>query len=90
MTDSLAAMLGYSERTKDRFLLRLERLAGRPIADFDLLRMGGGAPATLVVHDREDKEVPYADGVRLAQAWDSAELLSTTGLGHQRIAAVGG
>jgi pimeloyl-ACP methyl ester carboxylesterase len=42
------------------------------------------APA-LVVHDREDREVPYAHGAEIANAWPGAELLSTTGLGHRTV-----
>jgi pimeloyl-ACP methyl ester carboxylesterase len=42
------------------------------------------APA-LVVHDREDQEVPYTHGAEIADAWPGAELLSTTGLGHRAV-----
>jgi hypothetical protein len=37
------------------------------------------------VHDRHDKEVPYADGARVADAWPAARLHTTESLGHQRI-----
>ncbi|WP_147918387.1 alpha/beta fold hydrolase [Ruania zhangjianzhongii] len=84
MTDVMAHRLGYTDRTKTRFDARLANLAGRPLADFDLARMHS-QPRTLVVHDRADKEVPYADGARVAEAWRSAELMTTDGLGHQRI-----
>ncbi|NLF05339.1 MAG: TetR family transcriptional regulator, partial [Actinomycetales bacterium] len=46
-------------------------------------------PATLVVHDRRDKETSFAVGERLAHAWPTADLLATDGLGHQRILADG-
>ena len=42
-------------------------------------------PPTLVVHDRRDKETPYQVGADLAAAWPNATLVSTDGLGHQRI-----
>jgi pimeloyl-ACP methyl ester carboxylesterase len=38
----------------------------------------------LVVHDTDDREVPYADGPRLAGLL-GARLLTTNGLGHRRI-----
>lgn len=44
-----------------------------------------GCPA-LVVHDLEDREVPWAEGERYARHWSGARLLSTRGLGHNRIA----
>ncbi|MDQ2702833.1 MAG: alpha/beta hydrolase [Pseudomonadota bacterium] len=43
-----------------------------------------GRPA-LIVHDLEDREVPWADGECFARAWPGSRLLSTTGLGHNRI-----
>lgn len=87
LTDGLARMLGYGPRTSSRFLTRLESLAERPLGDFDAAPLGadGSMPPTMVIHDRDDKEVPYDDGVRLASAWPSAELVTTEGLGHQRI-----
>jgi pimeloyl-ACP methyl ester carboxylesterase len=38
----------------------------------------------LIVHDTDDREVPYADGPRLSQLL-GARLLTTNGLGHRRI-----
>ena len=39
----------------------------------------------LVIHDREDREVPMQQGEALAASWRGARLLRTTGLGHKRI-----
>jgi pimeloyl-ACP methyl ester carboxylesterase len=39
----------------------------------------------LVVHDRDDKEVPARVGRSIAEAWPNAALVLTEGLGHQRI-----
>jgi pimeloyl-ACP methyl ester carboxylesterase len=39
----------------------------------------------LVIHDAKDREIPLAQGERLAEAWPGAELLVTEGLGHTRI-----
>src|SRR5690606_25377202 len=43
-----------------------------------------GCPA-LVVHDLCDREVPWEEGERYARFWPGARLLSTHGLGHNRI-----
>jgi pimeloyl-ACP methyl ester carboxylesterase len=43
-----------------------------------------GRPA-LIVHDFEDHEVPWAEGERYARFWHDSRLLSTQGLGHDRI-----
>jgi pimeloyl-ACP methyl ester carboxylesterase len=42
------------------------------------------APA-LIVHDREDSDVPFAHGEEIARAWPKSELLATTGLGHRAV-----
>jgi pimeloyl-ACP methyl ester carboxylesterase len=42
------------------------------------------APA-LIIHDRDDRDVPYTHGEEIARAWPGAEFLSTKGLGHRAI-----
>lgn len=39
----------------------------------------------LVVHDEDDRFVPYAEGAALAEAWPGTELFATDGLGHHRL-----
>ena len=39
----------------------------------------------LVVHDRDDAEVPWQDGAIVARGWPGAVLSTTGGLGHRRI-----
>jgi len=53
--------------------LRIEQLVGTRDA------------ALLVVHDRADREIPFAHGERLAATWREATLRATEGLGHRRI-----
>jgi len=56
---------------------------------FDTLRLehlvGERTGALLVIHDREDREVPFEHGVRLVEAWRDATIRPTEGLGHRRI-----
>ncbi|MFD1717724.1 alpha/beta fold hydrolase [Georgenia deserti] len=79
-----AQLLGFGRRTTAALIDRIENLAGRPLSDFDPSTYGD-VPPTLIVHDRRDKEVPYEQAERLARAWPSADLVTTDGLGHQRI-----
>lgn len=44
------------------------------------------APA-LVIHDRDDRLMPWTHGAKVARHWPNARLLSTEGLGHRRILA---
>jgi pimeloyl-ACP methyl ester carboxylesterase len=39
----------------------------------------------LIVHDREDMEVPFSHGEEIAQAFPRARLIATSGLGHRAI-----
>ena len=103
-----AAGLGFGDRILAGLERRLERLAGRPMSDFDAVSRTreaveaataaesasdaadeypypGTLPSLLVVHDRRDAVIPYSQGAALAAAWQGAELLATTGLGHHRI-----
>src|SRR5260221_12151322 len=45
-------------------------------------RLGARA---LVIHDRDDRMVPWTQGASFAHRWPGARLLSTDGLGHRRI-----
>ena len=58
--------------------LEVARLAPRLRAD------------ALVIHDRDDRMVPWTQGAHVAHLWPGARLLSTDGLGHGRILADGG
>lgn len=79
--------LDLPSRVRDEARARLERRLGFDMQGFDLPRLAAGAPRVplLVVHDRGDAEVPFADGADLAAAWPGARLLATEGLGHRRI-----
>jgi pimeloyl-ACP methyl ester carboxylesterase len=44
------------------------------------------ARPALIVHDVEDREVPWSEGERYARFWQDSRLLSTRGLGHNRVA----
>ena len=48
------------------------------------LARGMTAPA-LIIHDRDDPDVPYAHGEEIAGAWPGAQLVVTTGLGHRAL-----
>jgi pimeloyl-ACP methyl ester carboxylesterase len=79
--------MGLPPRARDAARARLTRRVGFDIEAMDLPRLAAGAPPVplLVVHDRGDAEVPFADGADIAAAWPGARLLATEGLGHRRI-----
>lgn len=73
---------------RDRDLLE-RQLARRNGVAIELLAIehlvGRREDALLVVHDRDDREVPFVHGERLAATWNNATLHATSGLGHRRI-----
>jgi pimeloyl-ACP methyl ester carboxylesterase len=68
------------------FERRLERVAERKVADFTCsnLLAATGRP-TLLLHARNDQEVPFADAERLAASIPVAELHPFDDLGHRAI-----
>ncbi len=85
-SESFAEAFGFSRRVRDDMRRRIERRAGAPWSAFEVAAL---APAValplLVVHDREDGELPWHHGRAIAMAWPGAELLTTDGLGHRRV-----
>ncbi len=54
--------------------------------EIDVLELIATLPTrALVIHARDDKEVPFRDGERIAATWPNAALLPVDGLGHRRI-----
>jgi pimeloyl-ACP methyl ester carboxylesterase len=77
---------GLSASARERLDRGLEARVGVPPEALDLKRLAGDLPlAALVVHDREDAEVPWTEGAAIAAAWPGAELVTTHRLGHRRI-----
>jgi pimeloyl-ACP methyl ester carboxylesterase len=86
--DRFASTLGLSPVARAGFAAGL---AHANLADAGELEGARLAPALrtplYVIHDRDDREVPYAEGVATARTWPGARLLTTGGLGHQRVLA---
>ncbi|NZA28028.1 alpha/beta fold hydrolase [Luteimonas sp. SJ-92] len=82
-----ASALGISTAVMERFRARVEREFGRPWSDFEIMHLpqAHALPALLVVHDRDDAEVPIDDSEALAARWPQALLHRTAGLGHRRL-----
>jgi pimeloyl-ACP methyl ester carboxylesterase len=91
--DPLAAMERFSRivwlgtHWGARLAALFERQTRVPIEDLQAHRNAPmiGRPA-LVVHDLEDREVPWSEGERYARLWHGARMITTRGFGHNRIA----
>jgi pimeloyl-ACP methyl ester carboxylesterase len=81
-----ARAVALDDRDRASFEHQLENRSGVPLEALTLERLVGTRDAALLVlHDRDDREVPFVHGERLAAAWREATLRPTVGLGHRRI-----
>jgi pimeloyl-ACP methyl ester carboxylesterase len=82
-------MLGAGPRIWTRFVARVERRLGVTMSYFDVAAMAGelATPPLLIVHDRGDQETSWAASQELVGTWPDARLLTTSGLGHNRVLA---
>jgi pimeloyl-ACP methyl ester carboxylesterase len=81
-----ADWLGLPPEVARRTQRRIERRFDMRFEDLSVPAM---APALdvplLVVHDRDDAEVPWREGEAIAASWPGARLVTTDGLGHRRL-----
>jgi len=77
---------GMPERVREAMQAAIEERFGVRWSQLDVAKLAPrlAAPA-LVIHDREDRAVPFTEATRLAHLWPQARLLLTRGLGHRRI-----
>ncbi|HWO17792.1 MAG TPA: alpha/beta fold hydrolase [Kofleriaceae bacterium] len=81
-----ARELSLDEADRAGFAARLEARTGIPLAALAIEPLAAARDAALlIVHDREDREVPLAHGEALAAVWPGARLEVTSDLGHRRI-----
>ena len=83
---TLLEPLGFGRIAREAMQARIERRLGVAWTALDV-RTYARAMRTplLVVHDRDDNEVPWQDGAIIARDWRGAEFSTTGGLGHRRI-----
>ena len=85
-TRTFASQIGLGPASLRWMTRRAERRIGVRFDELDLRRLARAQRAALlVVHDRDDAEIPWHDGAAVADAWPGAELVLTRGLGHNRV-----
>ena len=82
-----ARLVGLDETDRIALEERLERASGFAVDALHLPNLVGDrrTDELLVVHDRADREVPFAHGEALAAIWPNATLREARELGHRRI-----
>jgi|APLak6261677638_1056118.scaffolds.fasta_scaffold04580_2 pimeloyl-ACP methyl ester carboxylesterase len=87
LTDSsrrIADTLQWPEALRAAVQRRIETRFGLKWSEFEA-ELASGEQPLLVIHDRQDREVPFGDGHRHARHWPHARILETSGLGHRRV-----
>ncbi|MFL5392754.1 MAG: alpha/beta hydrolase, partial [Myxococcales bacterium] len=80
-----ARRLGLPPARAEGMLRKLAEVTG-PVEALDLRQLAPRQRAALLVlHDLDDREVPFAHGEALASAWPGARLRSLQNLGHRRM-----
>jgi pimeloyl-ACP methyl ester carboxylesterase len=82
----LAKSAGLPATAMAEFQKLLDRDAGRPSAELDLVSAApkSGIPG-LLIHDLQDAVIPYVEAEALANAWPGLKMMTTSGKGHRDI-----
>lgn len=87
LVEKFADTLAIPEKAVKDFVQRFERAFGKNI--LELASMHNIVPEldmpAMVIHDEDDADIPWHEGLAVAQAWKNASFMKTTGLGHRRI-----
>lgn len=81
-----AARLGVAPGVLRRLRMRSERRLGMRWQELRVPDLAARFDTPLlVIHDRDDTEVPVSDGAAIAAAWHGSRFLETARLGHNRL-----
>jgi pimeloyl-ACP methyl ester carboxylesterase len=84
--DRFGAMTGFTPEVTRRMRRRIEARFGIAWTELSGLNFAARMEVPLlVVHDRDDRDVPWEEGSALAAVWPGARLLTTRGLGHRKV-----
>lgn len=86
MVRGMASAFGLDGVQAQAFHDWVEQFIEQPVsaADLDTLRHGLRHPG-LIVHDKDDKVVPFAAAEALHDAWAESFLVQVSGLGHSKV-----
>jgi pimeloyl-ACP methyl ester carboxylesterase len=84
--DRFTGMIGLPPARAEGMMRHIARTVGREPVTLDARHAAATLrlPA-LIVHDPEDREVPWAHGAEIANAWLGSRLMPAEGLGHTRL-----
>ena len=84
--DKFAAMIALPKQAQDRMVANLEKRLALRFQDFHIAELARALhTAALVIHDKEDQDIPLEEGRAIAHAWPGSRFIETVGLGHHAI-----
>ena len=89
--DRFSRAVGLPPERRDGMVRRLVKRVGRPMESLDAIVAAQAADVpALILHDPEDREVPWRFASQMADAWRGSRLVAAPALGHKRILGDGG
>lgn len=86
VTRNFGSGLGLGRAAQNAYERHLQRIGHRSVDGFNTATLLNGAgAAALIIHGREDREVPFADAEAIAQACPLSRLMPFDGLGHRTV-----
>lgn len=84
--DAFQQQINASQKTMRRLEKFLEDFTGKKSKDYSFTNFAGhiNTPG-LIIHDKQDKEIPYSQALALHETWKKSQLVLKEGLGHRRI-----
>ncbi len=81
-----AEIVNLPDRARDRMIRNIERRFAMRFEDLYIPALVASfrTPA-MIIHDREDLDIPYSEGEAIAKAWPGAALVEVEGVGHHGI-----
>lgn len=79
-----AKMINLGDKATNKFIALAESKSGYSLLDCSLISNDISTSCdTLVIHDRDDDVIPFADFEALQETWVSGQFLATKKLGHR-------
>lgn len=87
MLTSAISTMRVPNTASRRFVQIIEEKLKSPVKEADISRANGKLKVkkTLIVHDKNDKVVPFQAAEGIFESWDNASLLVVEGMGHYKL-----
>lgn len=81
-----ARFLNLGKRSNNHFIKTMEETVGIPVEKLDLVLIAEAEKIpVLLIHDKNDKEIPASESECLLLAFENSQIFRTVGWGHSRL-----